>query len=160
MNQKDDLPLGTRVRTRKPTRESDDWTESAKASRRWGVTGTAVERHDSPGVSYDVRHDDGSMGAYESRELERLDDENPLEMVRRIVSAHDWSQITEDEAVQRILSVLVAPFVARAASGEENGMGAPYCGHDPPPTKRAIVEVSASNVWFSPCEPSARKEDA
>jgi len=157
----DDFEFGARVRTKKPEREAEDWTDEAKASRRWNVNGTVLRADTGHGLYYDVLHDDdGSCGAYEPRELERIDGETRLEMVRHILAASDEGLVTEDEALHRILAALIAPFVARAASGEENGTGAPYCGRAAFRPRRAVVEVGVSRIWFSPCEPTARKGGA
>jgi hypothetical protein len=67
-----ELSVGDRVETVRPDVESDDWTQEAMASRRWGVTGSIVREHNSHGLCYRVRHDDGSHGVYEARELRVL----------------------------------------------------------------------------------------
>lgn len=64
------LGNGTRVRTNLNAGTSDGWTASAKLSRKHGVAGTVIDYHDSHGLCYDVRHDDGSMGHYDPWELE------------------------------------------------------------------------------------------
>lgn len=65
---------GTKVKTVKPEVESNDWVPEALASRKWGVTGEVVKHSDSHGLCYGVRHDDGSAGWYEPRELEILEE--------------------------------------------------------------------------------------
>ena len=57
----------------KTTRENftvTDWTLEAKRSRQWGVQGTVVTHHDSHGLSYEIRHPDGTIGHYDPTELE------------------------------------------------------------------------------------------
>ena len=63
---------GTKVKTVKPEEESKNWVPEALASRKWGVTGEVVKVNDEHGLCYGVRHDDGSAGWYEERELEIL----------------------------------------------------------------------------------------
>jgi len=45
------------------------WTTEAKASRKWGVRGKIVAHHDSHGLSYTVRHYNGTIGYYDPSEL-------------------------------------------------------------------------------------------
>ncbi len=62
---------GTRVRTTQENpRLRDEWTEMARTKRRWGVEGTVLVHHDSHGLHYDVRHQDGTEGPYDPSELE------------------------------------------------------------------------------------------
>lgn len=63
------LTIGTRVFTIRPASESDDWLPEAAASRRWGVFGTIEIEHNSHGHTFEVRHEDGSIGWYEPHEL-------------------------------------------------------------------------------------------
>lgn len=71
----DVLLNGTRVHTVRPARESGDWSPEARDSRKWGWLGTVERHHDSHGVTYEVRHVDGSLGHYERRELETLSED-------------------------------------------------------------------------------------
>jgi len=71
----DRIENGTRVKTVKPEVESKDWVPEALASRKWGITGMVVKCSDSHAVCYGVRHDDGSAGWYEARELEQQEGE-------------------------------------------------------------------------------------
>jgi hypothetical protein len=66
------IEVGTRVVTVKPEQESNDWLPGALAKRKWRMTGTVVAYHDSHGVVWDVKHDDGTTGPYETRELREL----------------------------------------------------------------------------------------
>lgn len=61
--------IGTRVVTREPEQVSKDWTAEALSTRQWGVQGEILRHHDSHGLTYEVRHPDGSVGHYEPREL-------------------------------------------------------------------------------------------
>lgn len=63
------LPQGTTVRTTKKNKAVNDWTAEARKSRRWGVRGTVVMHHDSHGPSYEVRHEDGTIGHYDPSEI-------------------------------------------------------------------------------------------
>jgi len=63
-------PDGTTVKTVPVDDPSDDWTETALAGRQWGVMGSVVGYHDSHGLTYEVRHPDGTVGHYEPRELQ------------------------------------------------------------------------------------------
>ncbi len=62
----------TPVRTTQETPDVSDWTEEARASRQWGVKGEVVTHHDSHGLSYEVRHPDGTIGHYDPTELEMI----------------------------------------------------------------------------------------
>lgn len=73
------LSNGTRVRTLVVPDPPTDWTEEAKRARRFDVDGTVIAMHDSHGLCYEVRHDDGTVGAYEPRELLDLDLDQALE---------------------------------------------------------------------------------
>ena len=64
---------GTRVRTRKVEGLSNEWTEYANAQRQFGVEGVVGSHHDSHGLCYDVRHNDGTEAAYDPEELVVLD---------------------------------------------------------------------------------------
>jgi len=65
------LQIGTQVLTTEDA-GADDWAEEAKAKRKWGVTGTVVDRSDSHGLCYRVKHEDGSTAWYEPAELKKL----------------------------------------------------------------------------------------
>jgi hypothetical protein len=65
----DPIPLGTRVYTLAVTNPPTDWTEEAKATRKFGFAGFVIARHDGHGVCYEVVHDDLTVSAYEPREL-------------------------------------------------------------------------------------------
>jgi len=41
---------------------------------KWGVEGVVLDHHDSHGLCYDVRHDDGSFCCYDPDEIEKLPD--------------------------------------------------------------------------------------
>lgn len=62
---------GTSVRTTEPNWNlRKEWTDEGWGRRRWGVQGTVVIHHDSHGLCYDVRHQDGTVGSYDPSELE------------------------------------------------------------------------------------------
>ena len=70
------ISIGMRVKTVRPQIESKDWTWVNKKARRWGVTGTVVQRSDAHGECFRVYHDDpeGPDSAwYETRELTEID---------------------------------------------------------------------------------------
>ena len=58
------------VRTLEP--KADNYTAEGKKKRKWGVTGIIIAHHNSHGLCYDVRHDDGSVGTYDPDELELI----------------------------------------------------------------------------------------
>lgn len=61
---------GTRVKTTKPNmKKREGWTPEAWKERKWGVRGEIVGHHDSHGLCYTVRHEDGTVGYYDSSEL-------------------------------------------------------------------------------------------
>ncbi len=47
-----------------------EWTEEGWASKKWGVRGKVLTHHDSHGLCYEVRHEDGTVGCYDPSELE------------------------------------------------------------------------------------------
>ncbi len=69
----DDLDIGTPVRTKKPAKEPTDFTAEALAERKWETEGKVVERSDSHGVCYKVKHKGGTSAWYCRRELQRTD---------------------------------------------------------------------------------------
>jgi hypothetical protein len=66
------IPVGARVKTLKENINVSDWTSEALASRQWGVVGRVVTYHDSHGLSYEVRHPDGTIGHYDPTEIEMI----------------------------------------------------------------------------------------
>ncbi len=64
------IKLGTRVRTTEANKRlRKEWTEEGWNSRQWGVKGTICAYHDSHGLSYEVKHPDGSIGHYDPSEI-------------------------------------------------------------------------------------------
>ena len=62
---------GTSVKTTQPNLEKRrEWTDKGWASKKWGVRGSVITHHDSHGLCYDVRHEDGTEGSYDPSELE------------------------------------------------------------------------------------------
>jgi hypothetical protein len=49
-----------------------EWTDEVWEGRQWGVNGEVITHHDSHGLSYEVRHPDGTIGHYDPSELEVL----------------------------------------------------------------------------------------
>ena len=49
--------------------EADDWNEEAKKTRRHEASGVVTGHHDSHGLCFVVRHDDGNSSCYELHEL-------------------------------------------------------------------------------------------
>lgn len=65
------IDVGTTVKTTEPNlAKQREWTAEAWAGRQWGVEGPVVRYHDSHGLSYKVRHPDGTIGNYDPSELE------------------------------------------------------------------------------------------
>jgi len=89
------LENSTRVRTLAiPEADEAGWTEEAKAVRKFGVLGTIIYHHDSHGLCYDVRHDDGTVGCYDSRELAVLLDGREIQIgeVLEILFQRGWER--------------------------------------------------------------------
>ena len=64
---------GTTVKTLAPNLAmKGEWTKDAWDSRQWGIEGTVLTYHDSHGLSYEVRHPDGTIGHYDPSEIEVL----------------------------------------------------------------------------------------
>lgn len=68
------LDPGTRVKTTTKKTADSEWTPEALVARKWGVTGTVAWHHDSHGLCYDVRHDDGTEGCYDPAEFDVIHD--------------------------------------------------------------------------------------
>lgn len=66
------LDLGTRVKTTSKKTADREWMPEALVARKWGVTGRIIMHHDSHGLCYDVRHDDGTEGCYDPNEFDVL----------------------------------------------------------------------------------------
>lgn len=67
------ISVGTMVLTTQPNQPlNKGWTRAALASRQWGVKGEIVAYHDSHGLSYEVRHPDGTIGHYDPTELKKV----------------------------------------------------------------------------------------
>lgn len=66
------LDPGTRVRTLESKTPRREWDPEAWEARKWNMEGTIVMHHDSHGLCYDVRHDDGTEGCYDPSEFEVL----------------------------------------------------------------------------------------
>ena len=61
----------TQVKTTQPNSDMlNGWSKEALLERRWDVSGVVFSHHDSHGLCYGVRHDDGSTGYYDPSELE------------------------------------------------------------------------------------------
>lgn len=60
---------GTFVETTRENPEIDDWGPEARLSRQWGVLGEVLTHHDSHGLSYEVKHPDGTIGHYDPTEF-------------------------------------------------------------------------------------------
>lgn len=66
---------GTRVRTTRANESlRKEWTGRGWKSKKWNVRGTILTHHDSHGLYYNVRHDDGTKGCYDPSELEVVQD--------------------------------------------------------------------------------------
>ena len=63
------ISRGARVVTTRANAAVTDWLPSAAASRQWGVRGEIIAHHDSHGLSYEVRHADGTIGHYDPTEI-------------------------------------------------------------------------------------------
>jgi hypothetical protein len=63
---------GTPVRTTLQNTSDKEWTAEARQNRKWGVEGTIITHHSSHGLCYEVRHTDGTVGAYDPTELEEI----------------------------------------------------------------------------------------
>lgn len=64
------LEVGDLVET---TRDAGgkDWRPGSRDECRWGAIGHVLVVHDSHGLCYDVRHEDGTVAPYEHGELAR-----------------------------------------------------------------------------------------
>ncbi|MBI4032628.1 hypothetical protein HY374_02895 [Candidatus Berkelbacteria bacterium] len=72
------LKPGTVVQTTEPNQAMrDEWTDEGWASKRAGVRGTVIVHHDSHGLCYDVRHEDGTIGCYDPSELQGVEESTP-----------------------------------------------------------------------------------
>lgn len=67
------LVPGTRVKTISEKLRPDLFHPDVRSSRKWGVTGTVLKHHEAYGLSYDVRHDDGTESSYDATEIQVID---------------------------------------------------------------------------------------
>lgn len=64
---------GTSVETTQPNWSlRREWTDEGWTKLKWGVRGTVIAHHDSHGLCYDVKHEDGSGASYDPTELKVL----------------------------------------------------------------------------------------
>lgn len=62
---------GTSVKTTEPNLGMrGEWTDEGWAKRKWDMQGEIITHHDSHGLCYDVRHEDGTVGCYDPSEFE------------------------------------------------------------------------------------------
>jgi len=62
---------GVTVKTTQPNMAlRKEWTDEAWSQRKWGVQGKILTHHDSHGLCYELRHEDGTTGCYDPSELE------------------------------------------------------------------------------------------
>ena len=65
------ISVGTQVTTTKPNMSLiGEWTHESLVLRKWGIQGVVETYHDSHGLCYVVRHEDGTVGPYDPSELE------------------------------------------------------------------------------------------
>lgn len=68
------LSPGSVVRTTSPNESMrKEWTKEGWESRQWGVSVEVIKLHGGHGLSYEVRHADGTIGHYDPSELEVVD---------------------------------------------------------------------------------------
>lgn len=61
---------GTSVTTTKSDSvRREDWTDEGWASKKWGLKGVVIAHHNSHGLCYEVRHEDGTVGTYDPSEV-------------------------------------------------------------------------------------------
>ncbi len=61
---------GTDVITTSPNlKQRNEWPDEEWMRRKWGVRGTIIAHHDSHGLCYVVRHEDGSEAGYDPSEI-------------------------------------------------------------------------------------------
>lgn len=89
---------GTVVKTTEPNMKMrGEWTEEGWASRQWGVEGPIITHHDSHGLSYEVKHPDGTIGYYDPSEFKVTRNE--------LFANRDELFATVDEVTKRLLKL-------------------------------------------------------
>ena len=63
------LDMGIKVLTDLSGPIAEDWTPEALIHRRHNAVGHIIHYHDSHGLCYEVKHEDGTVAAYEPQEL-------------------------------------------------------------------------------------------
>lgn len=64
---------GTRVKTTEPNMAlRKEWTDEGWARKKWDMEGEVITHHDSHGLCYDVKHQDGTEGCYDPTEFKVL----------------------------------------------------------------------------------------
>lgn len=61
---------GQKVRTKIIKKFNKTFLLSVQEKRKDGMLGVVIGHHDSHGLCFDVRHEDGTIGSYEPEELE------------------------------------------------------------------------------------------
>ena len=65
------LSNGTLVKTTKPNQSKrTEWTDKGWNARKWGIKGEITDMHNSHGLYYDVKHEDGTNAGYDPSEIE------------------------------------------------------------------------------------------
>lgn len=121
------IAVGTLVRTTEPKTADSEWMPEARASRRWNVFGTIIEKHGAHGPSYDVRHEDGTESGYDPSELEVVPGKD-LEIVQ-LGNSILWKRAAvvsnaQDPAVQTLIDDMIHTCI----SAKGVGIAAPQVG--------------------------------
>lgn len=92
---RDKLEHGEPVETIEPKKKPKGWDAEALTARKWSVSGKVIDHSDSHGVSYKVRHQDGTEAWYERTELRRrhpgteYSPEERVEMLKKMQALSD-----------------------------------------------------------------------
>ncbi len=62
--------VGTTVKTTRANPAVIDWTPDALVSRQWEILGEITAHHDAHGLSFEVKHPDGTIGHYDRSEFD------------------------------------------------------------------------------------------
>lgn len=113
----------------------EDWSDKGWASKKWGSKGVVISHHDSHGLCYEVKHEDGTEGVYAPSELEVVEPHTYL-----LTAEAKWTESHEDPRGKRpdvhtpksrVLSVTFDAINETAARAEAGRLLAEFEGELP-----------------------------
>jgi hypothetical protein len=79
-----------------------------------------------------------------------------VEALRKILKAYDDGLSTAGEVGFQALQYLLKPHLDATERGEHSCIGTSWCGVEPPPPRKALLEVGVAQIWFTALEPKPK----